>query len=97
MIENIKTVNDLRGILAEEIKKVRDGTTTAANVNAITNATGKILSTIKMEIEYNKLLGKTPFIPFIEADNKKSDREQKGKLPPSKGAMPKGEQKDNNE
>lgn len=65
-MENIKTVNDLRSILAEEIAKIRAGTTTAANVNAITNATGKILSTVKMEIEYNKLLGKTPHIPFIE-------------------------------
>lgn len=66
MSENIKTVNDLRVILAEEISKIRAGTTTAANVNAITNATGKILSTVKMEIEYNKLLGKTPHIPFID-------------------------------
>ena len=71
-MENIKTVNDLRWILAEEIAKIRAGTTTAANVNAITNATGKILSTVKMEIEYNKLLGKTPHIPFIESiDSKK--------------------------
>lgn len=66
-VENIKTVNDLRSILAEEIAKIRAGTTTAANVNAITNATGKILSTVKMEIEYNKLLGKTPHIPFIDS------------------------------
>ena len=69
-MEGIKTVNDLRVILAEEIAKIRAGTTTAANVNAITNATGKILSTVKMEIEYSKLLGKTPLIPFIESGNK---------------------------
>jgi len=61
----IKTVNDLRCILAEEIEKIRNGNTTAANVNAIVNATGKILTTVKMEIEYNKLIGKTPIIPFI--------------------------------
>jgi len=68
-MENINTVNDLRKILSEEIAKIRAGTTTAANVNAVTNATGKILSTIKMEIEYNKLLGKTPFIPFLTEEN----------------------------
>lgn len=67
MLENIRTVNDLRVILAEEIAKIRAGTTTAANVNAITNATGKILSTVKMEIEYSKLLGRTPHIPFIDS------------------------------
>jgi hypothetical protein len=61
----INTVNDLRLILAEEIEKIRSGNTTAANVNAIVNATGKILTTVKMEIEYNKLIGRTPLIPFI--------------------------------
>lgn len=65
MIENIQTVNDLRTVLAEEIVKLRAGTTTAANVNAIVNASGKILSTIKSELEYVKLVGGTPSIPFI--------------------------------
>jgi hypothetical protein len=64
-IQGVKTINDLRVILAEEIEKIRSGKTTAANVNAIVNATGKILTTVKMEIEYNKLLGKTPHIDFI--------------------------------
>lgn len=64
-MQAIKTVNDLRTILAEEIAKIRSGDTTAANVNAIVNATGKILTTVKMEIEYNKLIGKTPHIDFI--------------------------------
>ncbi len=66
-MQSIKTVNDLRVILAEEIEKIRSGQTTAANVNAIVNATGKILTTVKMEIEYNKLIGKTPNIDFINA------------------------------
>ena len=64
-MQSINTVSDLRVILAEEIEKIRSGKTTAANVNAIVNATGKILTTVKMEIEYNKLIGKTPEIPFI--------------------------------
>lgn len=64
--ESISTINDLRTILAEEINKIRNGETNAANVNAITNATGKILSTIKLELEYGKLIGKQPDIPFIE-------------------------------
>ena len=41
----------LRNILAEEIEKLRDGQTTVANVNAVTNATGKILSTLKKELK----------------------------------------------
>jgi hypothetical protein len=54
------TLNELRGILSDEIDKIRSGATTAANVNAVSNATGKILSTIKLELEAVKLLGKKP-------------------------------------
>jgi len=69
---DIKTINDIRVILAEEIQKIREGQTTAANVNAITNATGKILSTIKLEIEYGKLIGTVPVIPFIASEKTKA-------------------------
>lgn len=68
----IKTINDLRSILAEEIQKIKEGKTNPANVNAITNATGKILSSIKLEMEYNKLMNKTPDIPFIGNEKKKA-------------------------
>jgi len=71
-MDSIKTINDLRDILADEIRKLREGTTTAVAVNAVTNATGKILSTVKLEMEYNKLICKTPEIAFIDtiADKK---------------------------
>jgi hypothetical protein len=61
-----KSLDDLRKILSEEIDKVREGKTSAANVNAVTNATGKILSSIKLEMEYYKLLGKVPDIDFVK-------------------------------
>lgn len=64
-MHDIKRIDDLRRILSEEITKLRKGETTAASVNAITNASGKILSSVKLEIEYNKLLGKVPEIGFI--------------------------------
>ena len=66
MLENIKAIQDLRVVLVEEIVSLRAGKTTAANVNAVTNATGKIFSSVKLEMEYNKLIGQTPNIPFIE-------------------------------
>ena len=72
-MQQTKTINDLRTILSEEIDKVRNGSTTAANVNAITNATGKILSSVKLELEYAKLSGKTPNITFIQLEEKKKD------------------------
>jgi len=62
----MKNMNDIRQMLAEEIQKLRDKQTTPANVNAIVNATGKILSTIKMEIDYAKLTNKHAKIDFIQ-------------------------------
>ena len=73
-MEAITTVNDLRKILAEEISKVRSGDTTAANVNAIVNASGKILTTIKMEIDYAELSGKPLTISWLDAEAKKNDQ-----------------------
>ena len=60
-----ENLNDLRDILCGEIEKISNGTTTPANVNAITNATGKICSTIKLELEYAKMTGKKTDINFI--------------------------------
>lgn len=54
------TLNELRSVLSDEIRKVRSGATTPANVNAVSNATGKILSTVKLEMEYYRLQGKQP-------------------------------------
>jgi hypothetical protein len=54
------TLQGLRMILSEQIEAIREGKATASNVNAISNATGKILSSIKLELEYHKLVGKTP-------------------------------------
>lgn len=62
----VKNINDLRTILSEEIDNLRAGKTTPANINAITNATGKIFSSIKLEMEYVKLLGEKPSIPFLQ-------------------------------
>ena len=66
-MSEMKTVEDMRQVLSEEIDNLRTGKTTAANVNAIVNASGKILSTVKLEMEYNKLIGKTPNIGFVKS------------------------------
>ena len=60
-----KNINDLREILSEEIDKLRAGKTTPANINAITNATGKIFSSVKLEMEYAKILGEKPDIKYL--------------------------------
>lgn len=58
-------INDLRQIMMEDIVRLRDGQTTAANVNAVVNAVGKILSTVKLQMEYAKLTGRTPDIAML--------------------------------
>lgn len=59
------TMDEIRTLMSEEIYKIREQTTTAANVNAISNAVGKILNTVKLEMEYYRLIGKTPNIPLL--------------------------------
>lgn len=58
-------INDIQILLMEDIHRLRAGETTAANVNATCNAIGKILSTVKMQMEYAKLTGSTPEIPLL--------------------------------
>jgi len=66
MEQSTKNLNDLRTILCEEIDKLREGKTTPASINAITNATGKVFSSIKLQMEYAKLVGKKPDIEFVK-------------------------------
>lgn len=66
-MSEISNINDLRGFLAEELSKVASGERTPASANAAANIAGKIISSIKMELEYNKMLGATPHIDFIKS------------------------------
>ena len=67
----MQNIQELRDILSEEIDKVRKGESSAAQVNAVTNATGKILSSIKLQMEYAKMKGISPEILFLNAPKKK--------------------------
>lgn len=61
---------DLRVILSDQIRDLREGKATAQNVNALCNAVGKIISTVKLELEYAKLVGVTPRVDFLALDHK---------------------------
>ncbi len=56
------TFQAMRALLWDDITKLREGHTTAANVNATSNASGKIISSVKLEIDYAKAVGKKPNI-----------------------------------
>jgi len=66
----IKNMNDIRSILAEEIENLRAKKTGPSTLNAIVNATGKILTTVKMEIEFAKLTNMKPSNGFIQLEEK---------------------------
>lgn len=58
-------VNDIRDLLMEEVYKLREGSTSPANVNATCNAIGKVLSTVKLQMEYARLTGGKPDIALL--------------------------------
>ncbi len=62
----VETIGDLRRMLLDEIGELRKKQTTAAHLNALVNATGKILSTVKAEMEYAKMVGYKAKIDFIK-------------------------------
>ena len=77
MKSEILDVEGLRSILAEEIVKLRNDKTTPAAINAITNAAGKIFSSVKLEMEYAKAIGKKPQINFIKLPKEKQKKIKK--------------------
>jgi hypothetical protein len=73
-VENIVplTINDLRGVLSEQIRLLRTNKTTPSAANAVTNAAGKIFASVKLEIELCKLLGVPPKMKIFEIEEKTS-------------------------
>lgn len=68
---SIKTMGDLRDHLAENLMRISNGEMTPAAANASANIAGKITQTIKLELDYNKMVGSTPNIGFLNSlDNK---------------------------
>ena len=58
-------LDEMRVVLSDSIRDIRESEASAANVNAISNAVGKILSSVKLQIEYYRMIGKTPDIPML--------------------------------
>ncbi len=67
---HMKTMHELREELSLQIDDLRNKKTTPSAVNAVCNATGKFLSTIKLEMEYAKMIGKQPSGHFLKLMDK---------------------------
>ena len=61
----MKTMHEIREILSQQMDDLGAKKTTASSVNAICNATGKFISTVKLEMEYSKMIGKQPSTSFL--------------------------------
>ena len=62
------SVNSIREILWDEIHALRNDETSAANLSAITNASGKILSTVALQMKYAQMTGKKPDIDMLSLE-----------------------------
>ncbi len=60
-----KTLSELQAHLSDQLDRVMAGETTPANANAVVNLTAAYLRTVKMQMDYYKLIGKTPNIPLL--------------------------------
>ena len=65
-VKGAMTVNNVQELLWDEIYKLRNEETTAANLSAITNATGKIMSAEVLKIKYSELTGQKPKSLMLE-------------------------------
>lgn len=69
---NHGNMGEMRAILWASIEGIRSGKSSPAQVNAISNACGKFLGTIKLEMEYQKLTGRTPKIAALMESEEES-------------------------
>jgi hypothetical protein len=60
------SIHEIQVILADEIARLRAGETTAAKATAVANMTGKIMSSVRLELEYARLSGKAPKVAMLD-------------------------------
>lgn len=75
----IQNMNELRAFVLEEFERLRNNKSTPATANAVANLAGKIVSSINVELEYNRMIGSQPYIPLLnkKASNLLESHEEK--------------------
>lgn len=67
MKKNISNIKQLRDDLLNVYQDLRKGEISTSEVKEAVNAAGKIVSTCKVQLDYAKLRGDVPEIPFLDA------------------------------
>lgn len=70
----INNVEELREFLSRDLERVSNGDITPAVANASANLSGKILQSVKLELEYNAAVGAQPNINFLGNITKKLNK-----------------------
>jgi len=60
-----RNAEQLRDTLCDVIDDVRGQQITHSNANAVAGAVTKIFSSVKLEMQYHKLIGRQPYFPFF--------------------------------
>lgn len=61
------TTTQLRAVLCDTIAAVRDKSMTPDAAEAVSNASGKIIASLRVELEYRRMRGEVPKLAFLEA------------------------------
>jgi len=60
-------ITTLRAALCEVIYELRSHSITPDEAEAVSNASGKIVASIRVELEYRRMRGEVPNLAFMEA------------------------------
>ena len=59
-------IQELRAVLCETIAAVRSKEITPDAAEAVSNASGKIIASFRVELEYRRMRGEVPQLAFME-------------------------------
>ena len=62
----MKTITDLRSELCDTFDDLRAGNVTPKVASEMNNSAGKIIHTLKVQLEYHTMTKSTPNIPFLK-------------------------------
>lgn len=62
-------INELRAVLCDTIAAVRAKEITPDAAEAVSNASGKIVASFRVELEYRRMRGEVPTLAFMDCPN----------------------------
>jgi len=73
-MQNITNIKELRDDLLGAYSLLRADPRRAVQVGELANTAGKILNSVKLEIEYALMRKETPTLPFLEYEGRNAEK-----------------------